>query len=73
MRGAGGPWLGRMGGSRGRGFRRVGGYHVRWRPFGMWGWPVWGWGPGLRGMGCLLPLVGGIVVAGLALLRLMVS
>jgi len=60
-----------MGGFRRSGVRRVGGYRypVRWPLFGMWARRM---GAGLWGMGCLLPLVGGVVVFVLALLRLVV-
>jgi hypothetical protein len=74
MRGARGRGVGPTGGFRGRGFRRVGSYRypVGWRRFRVWGWPLWGWWPGAWAMGCLLPTVGGVVVLGLALLRLVV-
>jgi hypothetical protein len=59
-----------------RGMRGMGGFRPRgygrplYRPRRVWGWPVWGWYPGLAGMGCLLPVLGTAAIFGLAFLML---
>ena len=60
---------------RGRGFRRMGPVRPFRRPIvrPMYrGWYAWGWGPGLWGMGCLLPILGAAAFVGAVLLRAIV-